>query len=549
MDHSLSHTRLFSKMLADTSDSEQPNLPAETITLKRPMNAFMIFALTRRPEMSAQNQSMRTGDISKMLSQEWKAMLPADKQVYLDQAKQLEEAFNAKYPDYIYRRRPNNTRKRRGVSEDASDDDLFGQGDNHPTSNSDQSDASLRDIAEPSSYARPSLPNSLPIDDRLTFPRGDDENKKAHGHKVESSDTQDTGGCWTCRLRRKKCDETRTAGSCSTCIRLGIDCLGPKKPEWMKAVTTYKEGIKSQLVKAGLIGRSPQQRAGSLGEHRISCFCRALYDYEAQDIGSLSFGKHAVIEVLTEEASGWWDGMLGSRRGWFPSNYVKVISDEEAAAFLAGAQRQTSSINYTDQNSVLQSFFTSLTRTAAQKQERPVEPMHEKLQSPEVRSDLQRYYENTITGESDVSLVHDGPYNPFDTDSNSEDAEVGTFVIYPSDNDTPLENGSSLTTEDVTAIQTTLGVGGCVISVHEPSQAALWIEEHWDDPLLASIQNSGYGGPFAMMLFPTTPGLAIFGPYQHAFVVDAAESLAKSSGFPVVVRPAGDNPVKALLWV
>ncbi|KAJ7240394.1 hypothetical protein B0H12DRAFT_1134685 [Mycena haematopus] len=43
---------------------------------KRPMNAFMIFARRRRPQVSAENQSMRTGDISKILSQEWKAMLP-----------------------------------------------------------------------------------------------------------------------------------------------------------------------------------------------------------------------------------------------------------------------------------------------------------------------------------------------------------------------------------------------------------------------------------------------------------------------------------------
>ena len=40
-------------------------------------------------------------------------VLQADKQFYLDQAKQLKETFNMKYPDYVYRRRPNNTRKKR----------------------------------------------------------------------------------------------------------------------------------------------------------------------------------------------------------------------------------------------------------------------------------------------------------------------------------------------------------------------------------------------------------------------------------------------------
>ncbi|KAK0460849.1 hypothetical protein IW261DRAFT_1570518 [Armillaria novae-zelandiae] len=82
-------------------------------TPKRPMNAFMIFARRRRPQVSAENQSMRTGEISKILSKEWSSMSPNDKQFYLDQAKQLKETFNSKYPDYVYRRRPNNSRKRR----------------------------------------------------------------------------------------------------------------------------------------------------------------------------------------------------------------------------------------------------------------------------------------------------------------------------------------------------------------------------------------------------------------------------------------------------
>lgn len=40
------------------------------------MNAFMIFARRRRPQVSAENQAMRTGEISKILSKEWAVMLP-----------------------------------------------------------------------------------------------------------------------------------------------------------------------------------------------------------------------------------------------------------------------------------------------------------------------------------------------------------------------------------------------------------------------------------------------------------------------------------------
>ncbi|KAF6759886.1 fungal-specific transcription factor domain-containing protein [Ephemerocybe angulata] len=66
------------------------------------------------------------------------------------------------------------------------------------------------------------------------------------------------GGCWTCRVRRKKCDEQREGDSCKTCRRLTIKCLGwgAKRPDWMrdkKNVDAYKASIKAQLSRAGLI--------------------------------------------------------------------------------------------------------------------------------------------------------------------------------------------------------------------------------------------------------------------------------------------------------
>ncbi|KAG6897153.1 hypothetical protein C0992_003740 [Termitomyces sp. T32_za158] len=71
------------------------------------------------------------------------------------------------------------------------------------------------------------------------------------------------GGCWTCRLRRKKCDEQREGDSCKTCLRLTIKCLGwgPRRPEWMRdkqQVERYKAEIKAQLTRAGLIRGQPR---------------------------------------------------------------------------------------------------------------------------------------------------------------------------------------------------------------------------------------------------------------------------------------------------
>jgi hypothetical protein len=62
------------------SSLEDPNaaLTSQTLnadgTPKRPMNAFMIFARKRRPQVAGKNQSMRTGEVSKILSREWNTM-------------------------------------------------------------------------------------------------------------------------------------------------------------------------------------------------------------------------------------------------------------------------------------------------------------------------------------------------------------------------------------------------------------------------------------------------------------------------------------------
>ncbi|XP_070691108.1 myosin IEb [Pempheris klunzingeri] len=53
--------------------------------------------------------------------------------------------------------------------------------------------------------------------------------------------------------------------------------------------------------------------------------CRALYAYDAQDTDELSFNAEDVIDILTEDPSGWWFGRLRGREGMFPGNYVEKI--------------------------------------------------------------------------------------------------------------------------------------------------------------------------------------------------------------------------------
>lgn len=93
----------------------------------------------------------------------------------------------------------------------------------------------------------------------------------------------------------------------------------------------------------------PLDQAPQEEEQYISTFfCKALYDYQSNDASSLSFHKNDIIEVLTRLETGWWDGLLGDERGWFPSNYVVRISDEEAEAALSFSYDASRSITTED---------------------------------------------------------------------------------------------------------------------------------------------------------------------------------------------------------
>lgn len=66
-------------------------------------------------------------------------------------------------------------------------------------------------------------------------------------------------GCYTCRIRRKKCDENPNEdGYCQTCVRLKLQCLGfgAKRPDWLREnrrVVEIREKIKTFLASQGMI--------------------------------------------------------------------------------------------------------------------------------------------------------------------------------------------------------------------------------------------------------------------------------------------------------
>ncbi|KAJ7707437.1 fungal-specific transcription factor domain-containing protein [Mycena rosella] len=134
-----------------------------------------------------------------------------------------------------------------------------------PNSSSSGSQSPTPSSAASSNVSPASI--NVPLVPMIPTQDGESRSARASPHRfpvdLSRSSSASKGGCWTCRLRRKKCDENREGDSCHTCIRLTIDCLGwgPKRPEWMRdkqAVEAYKADIKAQLTRAGLIRGQPR---------------------------------------------------------------------------------------------------------------------------------------------------------------------------------------------------------------------------------------------------------------------------------------------------
>jgi len=109
------------------------------------------------------------------------------------------------------------------------------------------------------------------------MPASPKASKKAGAPKAKGA-VRAKSGCYTCRIRRKKCDEqSNEDGECSTCVRLHLECLGfgAKRPEWLREsrnVSELRDKIKSFLAAQGMIKGT--SGAGAKNSEQDSPFLR-----------------------------------------------------------------------------------------------------------------------------------------------------------------------------------------------------------------------------------------------------------------------------------